>query len=147
MTSNTMTVAEIVQICQNTMAMENATVQSIRGLFLTIEAVALGVATVLISVRASQLVIVTRPEIMGLTIIGLFIALGWFLQIRQRTEIVDQWKARIYDYTQKTEISAYYEDYKSTRLHIRSVRLWLDFVAPFSVVTLWVIVFFVGCPA
>lgn len=94
-----MSVAEIVQICQNTEAMEVATVQSIRGLFLTIEAVALGVAAILISVRVSQLVIVTRPEITGLTIVGLFIVLGWFLQVRQRTEIVDEWNMRIYKQT------------------------------------------------
>lgn len=142
-----MSVAEIVQICQNTEAMEVATVQSIRGLFLTIEAVALGVAAILISVRVSQLVIVTRPEITGLTIVGLFIVLGWFLQVRQRTEIVDEWNMRIYKQTRNTQISEYFDDYNKKGLHPQSVRLWLDLVAPLCVVALWVIVFFVGCPA
>lgn len=139
-----MTPAEIVQICQNAGAMEIATLQSIRGLFLTIEAVALGVAAVLISIHTSQLVIVTRPTMTTLTIIGLAITLGWILQVGQRARVVDEWNMRIYNHTRKTQISAYFDDYNKTHLHIRSVRLWLDLVAPLCVVALWAMVCFVG---
>jgi hypothetical protein len=139
MTSTAMTEPEIVQICQNAEAMEMATFQSIRGLFLAIEAVVLGVAAVLISREAlgSWIVVVT--------IIGFIITLGWVWQVRQRTRIVDYWNVKIYDHTRKTEISAYFDDYKQIALHWRSIKLWLDYFTPGAVAILWVILLCVGC--
>jgi hypothetical protein len=138
MTSNPMTVAEIVQICQNAEAMENATVQSIRGLFLTIEAVTLGVAAVLISVKA------VGSAIVVVTFFGFIITVFWPQQVRQRTRIVDDWNVRIYNHTRGTQISQYFDTYNQTRLHIRSIRLWLDYFTPSSVFILWVVVLLLG---
>lgn len=132
-----MTEPEIIQICQNAEAMENATVQSIRGLFLTIEAVAVGVAAVLISVKA--LIPVASP-IVGVAVIGLIIIAAWVHQVEQRTGIVDDWNVRIYKHTRGTPIAEYFEDYIKTRLHIRSIRLWLDYFTPFCVAILWALV-------
>jgi hypothetical protein len=140
MTSTEPTEPEIVQICQNAEAMEIASLQSIRGLFLTIEAVALGVATVLISVKAlgSWIVVVT--------IIGVIITPIWVLQVRQRKRVVDDWNQKICDHTRNMSISGYFDDYhrKYAGLHLRSVKLWLDYITPIAVAVLWVIVCIVG---
>jgi hypothetical protein len=132
MTSVAMKPSEIVQICQNAMAIENATVQSFRSLFLTVEAVALGVATVLISVRALGTMIV------GVTIIGLFVNVCWYWQLRQRTRMLDEWQTRVYDNTRGTQVSEYFDRYRFTGLHIRSIRLWFDILTPLCIVILWV---------
>ena len=130
--------SDVVQICQNAMAMENATVQSFRGLFLTVEAVALGVAAVLISVKALGTLVV------GVAIIGFLIAMSWYLQVRQRTRILDEWQVRIFNITRGTQVSGYFDSYGQTGLHKRSIRLWFDTFAPLCVVILWAILLYLG---
>ena len=131
--------SDVVQICQNAMAMENATVQSFRGLFLTVEAVALGVAAVLISVKGLGILIV------GITIVGILITVPWYFQVRQRTRILDDWMEKIFDNTRGTQISGYFEIYKKTGVHRRSIRLWFDIFAPVCVVILWGMLLWLGC--
>jgi hypothetical protein len=138
MTSPEMTDSEIVQICQNAQAIELASFQSIRGLFLTIEAVALGVAAVLISQRA------LGPWIAAVTVIGLVITPVWVWQVRQRWQVVDDWNQRIYDHTRKMVISKYFDNYKKTGLHWRSIRLRLDYFTPVAVAILWVVFALLG---
>jgi hypothetical protein len=138
MTSPEMTDSEIVQICQNAQAIELASFQSIRGLFLTFEAVALGVAAVLISQGALGL------WIAAVTIIGFVITPVWVWQVRQRWQVVDDWNQRIYDHTRKMVISNYFDDYKKAGLHWRSIKLWLDYFTPLAVAILWVVFALLG---
>jgi multisubunit Na+/H+ antiporter MnhB subunit len=134
--------AEIVQICQNALSMENSLLLAYRGIFLTIEAVALGIAAVLIelrtALRAPQLVLVV---VFG---IGFVITMLWIYQVPKRTPIVDGWKCRIYQETRGTELSKDFEHYGHVGLHWRSIRLTLDIVAPLIVIILWLVVLLVA---
>jgi hypothetical protein len=132
--------SDVVQICQNAMAMENATLQSFRSLFLTVEAVALGVGAVLISVNSLRILI------LGITIVGILITVPWYLQVQQRTRILDDWMEKIFDSTRGTRVSEHFENYKKTGVHGHSIRLWFDIGAPLCVVMLWVMLLWLSCP-
>jgi hypothetical protein len=127
-----LSLAEIIQICQNALSMENSLTEGYRSLFLTIEAIALAGAAILVQLEA------TPYSIFLLAVLGLILCVIWVWKVEERTKIIDEWRQRIFEQTQKEKtLAEYFKWYMPRGLHWKSVRIWLDTGAPLFVIALW----------
>jgi hypothetical protein len=140
MESTELETAEIIQLCQSAMAMENSALQAYRNIFLAIETLALTVATILVQFGGPS------TSVLAIIASGLILVPIWIMSVHGQCSVVDEWKMRIYNNSRNDKVlSEYYKWYNLTGLHTRhSVRLWLDICVPLcylSASCLWLVLY------